>query len=386
MRVIHTSDWHIGRRLHEVDLHEAHAAFLEWLLQLAVEREVDAVLVAGDVYDRAIPPVQSVQLLSDTLDAFAAADVPLILSSGNHDSATRLGFGPGALAKSGLHLRTDPVDLAEPILLTDEHGQVGVYAIPYLQPQLQAAALESEATHLGVLQAAVERIKADAAERGLDRTIVLSHSFITSATGSDSERDIAVGGIGDVPASVFDGFTYVALGHLHGPQAVNLGVGSTTLRYSGSPLPFSFSERDHTKSVAMVEIDADGAVEVSTIPTPQPRPMRQVEGLFDDLLALTDAELENAWVKAIITDDRAPENPMPRLRERWPHTITIELRPSTRPFDESEEIAQLREQPPPIEVCRTFVRAVSGVEANEAETSHLRATIEEAGINPEVAR
>lgn len=386
MRVIHTSDWHIGRRLHEIDLHDAHEAFLDWLLELAIEREVDAVLVAGDVYDRAIPPVPSVALLSRTLDAFAAADIPIILSSGNHDSATRLGLSPVALAKSGVHLRTDPAELAAPIILEDGHGQVGVYAIPFLQPQLQADALGAEPTHAGVLGAAVERIAADAASRGLDRTIVLSHAFITSATGSDSERDIAVGGIGDVPASVFDGFTYVALGHLHGPQTVRIEGSPTTLRYSGSPLPFSFSERDHTKSVAVVDVDGAGAVEVTTVPVPQPRPMRQVQGLFDELLANDDPELPNAWVKAIITDERAPANPMHRLRERWPHTVTIELRPPAREFNESGEIAHLREQPPPIEVCRSFVQAVSGVEASESETAYLRAVIEEAGINPEVAR
>lgn len=238
MRLLHTSDWHLGRRLHGQELIEAQAFFLEWLVGVAVEEKVDGVLVSGDVYDRAQPGPDAVRLMDRTLAAFVRAEVPLILASGNHDSAVRLQYAGQVLAATGIHLRTDLGQVTEPVILGQAPDSVGIYAIPYLMPDAAAPLLEVERSHAAVLAEVMRRIRADAAARGLARVVVMAHAFVTGATGSESERDIRVGGIGDTPASVFDGVSYVALGHLHGPQVVPIPGSGTVVEYSGSPLAF----------------------------------------------------------------------------------------------------------------------------------------------------
>src|SRR5499425_1431617 len=242
MRLIHTSDWHLGRTLHGESLLEHQAAFLDWLLGQAVTHQADAVVVAGDVYDRAVPPQDAVALLDKTLVAFARAGIPVVLTSGNHDSAIRLGFAAGLTEAAGVHLRTEVADITRPVIVPDAHGEVGIYGIPYLLPDAVMDELGAEHSHTSVLAAASARIRADASARGLSRTVVLAHALVTGAQLSESERDIRVGGIADAPAAVLAGCCYLALGHLHGPQRVPVAGSTTTARYSGSPLAFSFAE------------------------------------------------------------------------------------------------------------------------------------------------
>ncbi len=219
MRLIHTSDWHLGRTLHGENLLPYQDHFLRWLLDEAVRHQAGAVVVAGDIYDRAVPPLDAVRLLDAALLRFAQARIPVILTSGNHDSAVRLGFGAGLSESAGIHLRTSVADLARPVLLADEHGPVAVYGVPYLLPDAVMADLGVESrTHEAVLAEAARRIRADAAARGIGRTVVAAHAFVTGGQPAESERDIRVGGVADVPAGVFAGFSYVALGHLHGAQ------------------------------------------------------------------------------------------------------------------------------------------------------------------------
>jgi exonuclease SbcD len=327
MRLIHTSDWHLGRTLHGENLLPAQDDFLRWLLDEAVRQQAGAVVVAGDIYDRAVPPVDAVRLLDAALLRFAQARIPVILTSGNHDSAVRLGFGAGLSEAAGIHLRTAVADLARPVLLADEHGPVAVYGVPYLLPDAVMADLGVPArTHEAVLAEAARRIRADAAARGVGRTVVAAHAFVTGGQPAESERDIRVGGVADVPAGVFAGFSYVALGHLHGAQRAGPppgSPGSPLIRYSGSPLAFSFSEKDHVKSVTLVDIDGAGQVSATVLPTPVPRPLREVRGRLDDLLAGagphgTDprlADLAGSWVKVVLTDTVRPSAPMERLRE-----------------------------------------------------------------------
>ena len=219
MRLIHTSDWHLGRTLHGENLLPYQERFLCWLLDEAVRHQAGAVVVAGDIYDRAVPPLDAVRLLDAALLRFAQARIPVILTSGNHDSAVRLGFGAGLSESAGIHLRTSVADLARPVLLADEHGPVAVYGVPYLLPDAVMADLGVESrTHEAVLAEAARRIRADAAARGIGRTVVAAHAFVTGGQPAESERDIRIGGVADVPAGVFAGFSYVALGHLHGAQ------------------------------------------------------------------------------------------------------------------------------------------------------------------------
>jgi exonuclease SbcD len=376
MRLIHTSDWHLGRTLHGESLLEHQGVFLRWLLDQAVTRQVDAVLVAGDVYDRAVPSTDAVRLLDDTLVAFFHARVPVILTSGNHDSWVRLGFASRLSEAAGIHLRTRVEDIARPVILRDSRGEVGIYGIPYLLPDAVMAELGAERSHASVLAAARERIRADAAARGLSRTVVIAHALVTGGQTSDSERDIRVGGIGDAPAGALAGCSYLALGHLHGQQRVDTG-GATTAGYSGSPLAFSFSERHHHKSVTL----ADGTVETQLLPTPVPRPLREVRGRLDDLLARagTDlADLAGAWVKAVLTDQARPMAPMERLREKWPHTIALDFQPEGGLTGPDADLARLAEAADPVEICGLFVDFVAGAPPDEAQLAVLRQAVEAA--------
>lgn len=368
MRFIHTSDWHLGRRLQSVDLLDAQAAFLSWLLETAVAHEVDAVVVAGDVYDRSLPPAEAVSLLDHTLAAFSAAGVPMFLIPGNHDHPVRLRYGDALFAQAGIHVRADVAAIDSPLILSDAHGDVGFYGIPYLIPDAVMVELAAERSHESVLEAAMARIRADAAARGLDRTVVAAHAFVTGGAGSESEREIRVGGVGDTPARVFRGVSYVALGHLHGPQLLSGSEDGTTLAYSGSPLAFSFSERDHVKSVALVELDSTGGVRVERLAAPVPRPLRQVRGSFEEVLAIAAADdtgLTEAWVKAVLTDVVRPESPMERLRAVLPHTIALEFEPDSAHVAEGDAPARITATTDPVEIVRDFVEAVTGQEPDE---------------------
>jgi exonuclease SbcD len=374
MRLIHTSDWHLGRTLHGEPLIEHQRVFLDWLVGVAADRSADAVVVAGDVYDRAIPSTDAVALLDGALVQFARAGITVIMTSGNHDSAIRLGFGGALQEAAGIHVRTRVADLDRPVVLRDAGGEVAVYGIPYLLPDAVMDELGAERSHASVLAAAVGRITRHAAERGISRVVALAHAFVTGAIESESERDIRVGGIGDAPAGVFDGLTYTALGHLHGQQQVGAGV-----RYSGSPLAFSFSERNHVKSVSLVDIAADGTVDVELVPTPVGRPLREVRGRLDELLARADAdlaELAGASVKVILTDPSRPPAPMERLREKWPYTLFLDFQPEGARTDAATDLARLRESTDPVEICAAFVEWVDSTRPTAAQRDALQTAIE----------
>jgi len=381
MRLIHTSDWHLGRSLHGASLLGYQAEFLDWLLEQARRHQVDAVLVAGDVYDRAVPPTDAVRLLDAALLGFSRAGVPIVATSGNHDSAIRLGFGAGLSEEAGVHLRTSVADLDRPVLLRDAHGDVAVYGVPYLLPDAVMAELDCARSHKAVLAAATARIRADAAARGIGRSVILAHAFVTGAQPAESERDIRVGGIADVPAAVFGGFSYVALGHLHGQQEIAAGDGGPVVRYSGSPLAFSFGEKNHAKSVTLAEIGAAGQVTVTKLATPVPRPLAEVRGRLDDLLARAGTELAGlagAWVKVVLTDPVRPPAPMERLREKWPHTLVLDFAPDGGRPDADADLVRLAAATDPAEICGLFVEFTSGGPPDEAQRTVLRAAVEAA--------
>jgi DNA repair protein SbcD/Mre11 len=381
MRLIHTSDWHLGRTLHGESLLEHQAAFLGWLLAQAVECQAGAVLVAGDVYDRAVPPLEAVELLDQTLAAFARAAIPVVLISGNHDSPVRLGFGSALSEAAGIHLRTRVADIGRPVIVADAHGEVGIYGVPYLLPDAVMDELGAERSHASVLAAAAARIRADAAARGLSRTVVLAHAFVTGAQPCESERDIRVGGIGDAPASALAGCSYLALGHLHGQQQVPVPGSGTVARYSGSPLAFSFGERHHAKSVTLAEIGGAGEVTTRLLAAPVPRPLREVRGRLEDLLARAGGDLADhagAWVKVVLTDTERPVAPMERLREKWPHTIALEFAPEGGLTGADADLARLAATVDPVEICASFVEYVAGAPPDAAQRAVLRELVEAA--------
>ena len=291
MRLLHTSDWHLGKSLETVPLAEHQRVFLGWLADLARERGVEAILVSGDVHDRAVPSVDAVRLLQSAMVDLVRI-CPVVFISGNHDSPTRLGFGGPLLEAVGVHLRSTVDDIDRPIDITGADGvRVLIYGVPYLEPEIVRTALGAEKSHEAVLTAAMDRVRTDLAARreaatdgSAPRAVVLSHAFVTGGAPSDSERDVSVGGVADAPALVYAGVDYVALGHLHGPQEIANPDGPT-IRYSGSPLAYSFSEQAHAKSVTIVDVSADGSIELEVVPAPVPRALAKLTGELDTLLA-----------------------------------------------------------------------------------------------------
>ncbi|WP_406461144.1 exonuclease SbcCD subunit D [Streptomyces sp. NBC_00111] len=379
MRILHTSDWHLGRSFHRVPMLDAQAAFLDHLVRTVREHEADVVVVAGDVYDRAVPPLSAVQLFDDALHRLADAGVPTVMISGNHDSARRLGVGAGLIARAGIHLRTDPDDCATPVVLPDAGGDVAFYGLPYLEPALVRDSLgASKAGHEAVLTAAMDRVRADLATRqDGTRSVVLAHAFVAGGEPSDSERDITVGGVAAVPAGVFDGVDYVALGHLHGCQTVTERV-----RYSGSPLAYSFSEHAHRKTMWLIDLGPDGALGAERVDCPAPRPLARLRGRLDALL--DDPALERhrgSWVEATLTDPARPEEPMARLIERFPHTLSLVFEPERAPQDPLASYAQRLKGRDDQQVAEDFVAHVRGGSGPSAqERKVLRAAFDDVRV------
>jgi exonuclease SbcD len=325
MRLLHTSDWHLGRSFHREDLLGAQARFVDFLVETVRSEQVDAVLVSGDVYDRALPSVDAVALCNDALRRLAGTGVRVVLTSGNHDSARRLGFGADLIDAAGIHLRTDPAPVGDPVLLPDPAGgEVTVHALPYLEPDAVCAELGCARSHPAVLAAAMARVRADLAGRPGTRSVVMAHAFVTGGTPSDSERDISVGGVGSVSAATFAGADYAALGHLHGAQRVAEGV-----HYSGSPIAYSFSEEHQRKAVLLVDLPSGGgAADVEHLPTPVERPVARVTGALDDLLTSDRwAAHEGHYLQVTLTDPVRPREPMERLRARFPHVLVLGFAP-----------------------------------------------------------
>lgn len=377
MRVLHTADWHLGRGFHGESLLAAHAAWVDWLVELAAASSVDAILVAGDLYDRALPPVDAIALADEAL-ARLAEIAPVVVVSGNHDSATRLAFGSSLLSRAGLHLRTDPTRSGEPVLV----GDLAVYPIPYLEPDAVRSALGvEERGHGPVLSAAMELVRADVARRTAGtRVVVVAHAFVTGAVASGSERDLALGGAASVPASTFAGAEYVALGHLHGPQRVG-----DRGRYAGSPLAFSFSEATHRKSVALVDVTG-AAPEVELVECPVPRPLSRVRGTLEELLGDAAHEAaEAAWVEVTLTDAVRPANAMERLRRRFPHAVALQFAPSgARAGAEGSYAARLRGLSD-LALATSFVEDVRGVPAGADEEALLADVLGDPRVGEKVA-
>jgi exonuclease SbcD len=370
MRFLHTSDWHLGRSFHRVSLLDAQRAFLDHLVATVRSERVDAVLVAGDVYDRAVPPLTAVELFDDALHRLAELGVPTVMISGNHDSARRLGVGAGIMGRSGIHLRTDPAGCHRPVLLADAHGEVAVYGLPYLEPALTREEFGAErADHTAVLGAAMDRVRADLAQRPAGtRSIVLAHAFVTGAAPCDSERDITAGGVEAVPAALFEGVDYVALGHLHGCQTIG-----ERIRYSGSPLAYSFSEEHHRKSMWLVTLGADGRIETERVDTPVPRRLARLRGRFDDLLG--DPALDRhaeAWVEATLTDPFRPHEPMAALAKRFPHILSLAFDPETGEQDPAASYARRLRGRTDQQIAEDFVAHVRGAAPDAHEQAVLR--------------
>jgi len=367
MRLLHTSDWHLGRSLHQHDLSAAQAALVDHLVEVVRAERVDAVLLSGDVHDRALPPVEAMQLFDEALRRLRDAGAAVVAISGNHDAPARLGDKSGLLDPR-IALRTDPRRVAEPVLLEDRDGPVAFYAVPYLEPAAVrdllpgppdpdgdvapsgAGAGAGAGAHTRVLSRALRAVHADRAERG-GRSVVLAHAWVTGGEGSDSERDITVGGVANVPAALFDGVDYTALGHLHRPQSLAEG-----LRYSGSPLPYSFSEAGHDKSSWLVELSATGLRSVRAVSAPVHRRLSRLRGTLSDLLASRAYDgQEGDFVAVVLTDPVRPLDAMSALQRRFPHALTLEHEPVGGHQDDGSSYAARTRGRSDLQVAESFV-------------------------------
>lgn len=383
VKLLHTSDWHIGRTFHGADLLAEQEAVLGHLADLVAAESVDVVLVSGDIYDRAVPSAEAVRVATTALGRLRQAGAQLVMTPGNHDSAPRLGAFAEFAAAGGLYLRATIDGLAEPVLLPDEHGDVALYGIPYLEPEpaRHALGVPEARGHTGVLTEAMRRIREDLASRPSGtRSVVLAHAFVTGGEPTESERTIAVGGVEQVPGSVFDGVDYVALGHLHGPQTL-----AEHLRYSGSPLAYSFSETRQRKSVWLVDLDADGLADVRRHELPVPRQLAMLRGELADLLSDPEHDgLTEHFLSFTVTDRVRPIDAMRKLRERFPHAVHMDWQPEGGHDGAALKYAEAVRGRSDVEITRSFLEDCRGSAPSESEERLVLAALGAAGREREV--
>lgn len=370
MKIIHTSDWHLGRRFGPVSLDDDQQSFADWFVTLVSDEHADLVVIAGDIYDRAIAPTSAIELFNDTVGRLLDTGAVVTAISGNHDGANRVAPYDDLMDRSGFYLRGGYQGVGEVIRHEFADGALDLVLIPFLDPQAapddfgvdtsvpqgpeEDDLLERRhhRTHQSVLENALDTIRP---RLSAPRSLAVAHAFVTGGEPSDSERQLVVGGTGEVPASVFDGFSYVALGHLHRPQEVV----RPHVRYSGTPLAYSFSE-DHEKSVVIIDMDPTGAVDTSSVPVAVGRGVHTITGELDQLLDPGFAPgAVDCFVRAVVTDRDTVFDAKAKLAQRYPHIAEVRLRPlgeDPTTQDPGSEISELS----PLEAAKEFWVAAEG--------------------------
>lgn len=321
LKILHTADWHLGKIVNSAHMTEDQRYILEQLLTVIETEKPDAIIVAGDLYDRSIPPKEAVELLNDILTTIIEDfELPILAISGNHDSPDRLDFGSSLFKTRQLHLETKLKGNLDPVTLSDVHGPIHFHLIPYFEPAevREFFSDESITTHQTAMQAIVNHIESHW-NMG-ERHVFVGHAFLAGGMESESEERLSmIGGSPYVEASIFKNFSYVALGHLHQSQRVT----EDFIRYSGSILKYSFSEANHTKSVTMVELDEQGGCAISKIPLTPQKNMRLLEGYFEELFHAEDEETED-YLHIRLLDDGQLVDPMGKLRKKYPNILRLE--------------------------------------------------------------
>ncbi|MBR5646952.1 MAG: exonuclease SbcCD subunit D [Treponema sp.] len=372
MKLIHLSDLHLGKKIKENSLQEDHVYILKQIIEIIQSEKPDAVLIAGDVYDRSLPSVEAVTLFDDFITKLSLLKIPVMIISGNHDSAERLTFASRLLKNNQIYISRKYDGNAECVVLNDEYGKVNFYFLPFIKPAVvqQFYPDEKIETYTDAVSLAINKMNIDKSSRN----VLLAHQFVTGAQRSDSE-ELSVGGLDNVDSRVFNDFDYVALGHLHGPQT----AGSERIRYSGSPLKFSFSEVNQKKGVLIVELDKDGFKECRTIPLVPLRDMIKIKGKYDELLLKKNYESLNLedFIHITLTDEDEIPDAFYKLRTIYKNLLTLEydnLRTknnSTISF--TEEIKALS----PLERFDRLYEMQNNCPMNDEQKSFLEKLIEE---------
>lgn len=319
MLIAHLSDLHLGKRLHEFSLLEDQEFILMQALEIIKEKEVEGVIVAGDIYDKSIPSADAVQLFDDFLTRLAGLGVSIFVVSGNHDSPERVAYGSRLLDPLRIYLSPVFRGDVKPVVLEDDHGEIYFYMMPFVKPATVRKAYPDEEiqTYHGAVKAVIDHMEVDPAKRN----ILIAHQFVTGAKRSDSE-DVSVGGVDNVDVEAFAPFDVVALGHLHSPQ----WVGRETIRYCGTPLKYSVSEVDHIKSLTLLHIGPKGSLDVETVPFRPMRDLRKIKGSYMELTAkesYQDTETED-YIHATLTDEHDILDAMAKLRTIYPNMVGLE--------------------------------------------------------------
>ncbi|GAA4113052.1 metallophosphoesterase family protein [Enteractinococcus coprophilus] len=370
MRILHTSDWHLGRSFHNVGMADAQQHAIDFIVDTITQRDIDLVLIAGDVYDRALPPVDAVAMFDQALVDMHAAGATVVVTSGNHDSAIRLGFMSRMMRD--VYIRTMPEAITDPIVFnTDDAGSVCIWTVPYLEPRYHAAEFGVAANHTAVMRYVMDQVRDEMATRGLEGAthIMMAHLFAAGASGSESERNIGegeVGTLGQVPADIFDGMDYVALGHLHGRQTM-----APTVRYSGSPIAYSFSEANHTKGMWLLDI-GDGDLTIEPVDIPQLKQLAVLKDQITPLLASDEYSwAEDAWCQITVTDPKRPPHAFRRLKERFPGMLNFILAPTGGVETQTTYSERMAKATTDMDLVLDFVDHVRNRPASESERRWL---------------
>lgn len=370
MKLLHTSDLHLGRQFNGISLEEDHAAVLDQIVEAVKANGVDALIIAGDIFDRAAPPQSAVRQFNRFLQRIKSeTEAAVAMIAGNHDSGDRIDQSAIAADRSRWLIRGAISSEEAPLLLSDQYGQVAISALPFAYEYAARECFESETidTPEDVLVAQVAAARAQIPEGAL--WIIVAHAFVTGGSVSDSERSLTrVGGIETVRTSAFDGAHYVALGHLHRPQS----VGGEHIRYSGSPLAFGFDEADSEKSMSLIELDAAGQVSVEVLPFKPVRRARVLRGKHAELL-LSDASGD--FIKAVLTDDAPVIDGMKRLRQIFPNACELVYARDERPIELKSAPGPTVEAAEPSEVVRNFLMEVGLEDISEADQGVVDASL-----------
>lgn len=373
---MHLADLHLGKRVNGFSMMEDQEYILNRILEIMEEEQPDGLLIAGDVYDKTIPPAEAVRLMDDFLTAVAAKHVPVFLISGNHDSAERVAFGHQLMQGSGIWISPVYDGTIRYHTLEDQWGEVNIYLVPFLRPSVVRSFfpdVEIE-DYTDALRTIIEDLQVDTSRRN----VVLAHQFVTAAGAlpetCDSEQ-LSVGGLDRVDGSVFSPFDYTALGHLHGPQR----VGSETIRYAGSPLKYSFSELHQKKSVTVAELREKGVTEIRQIPLQPRREMIELRGTFEEILeeARKKGEPQTDYYHMILTDETDVVDALSRLREYYPNIMLLDYdNRRTRSQKEVEQLDRVEERTPG-ELFAALYEQQNGQEMDSDRKEYLDGLIRE---------
>ena len=377
MIFLHTSDLHLGKRLHEVSLLADQRHILSEICRIAAENRCDAVVAAGDIYDKSTPSAEAVALFDRFATELHDRGIALIANYGNHDSADRVGYASALLNRSGVHLSPRYDGTVSRAVLCDRHGPVNFYLLPFLRPAVVSAAAEGTefSSYDEAVKYAVDAIGADFGERN----VILSHQYVTGGERSESE-DVPVGGLDNISAGIFDGFDYCALGHLHKPQH----IGRETMRYSGSPLKYSLDEYGSEKSAVLVRMEEKGQCEVNLIPLKPLRDVRRLKGSYEALTLRRNYEgtaVEDYLHVILIDDDYVPDA-LRKLRVIYPNILKLEYANVRTSHDaDGEELAEasLSAGMTPLDLFGELYRVQNNAPLGESGTRIAEAILEKAG-------